>query len=330
MKVLLTGATGFIGSHTAEALVQQGHTVRCLVRPSADTSILIRLGPAVELQEGSLADTHHLQSAVQGIEAIIHCAGSIKVKHPTEFFATNTEGTRALLNAAKYSAPNLQRFVHVSSLAACGAALNNKLPPSLNIIPQPVSQYGFSKLEAEIIAREFADTLPVTIIRPSVVYGPRDLSTLTFFKAIRRGFLPLMRGGKGAASTIYVTDVADALIKSMVTPVPSGSAYFLEDGVTLTWRERYYQLAKQMNTKRQIEIPLPQLAIKAVAMLTEYYGRLTNKPMLLNSDKFNEIKQLYWVCSSVTAREGLLWKPQVNWSAGTKLANDWYTKSGWL
>src|SRR5262249_20969290 len=159
---------------------------------------------------------------------------------------TNTDGTRELLTVASDCAPNLQRFVLVSSLAACGAALNNKFPPQPDFIPRPVSQYGHSKLNAEIIAQKFISAFPITIIRPSVVYGPRDLATLTFFKAIHRGFLPMTQGGIGAASTIYVTDVAKALLKSITASTPSGKAYFLEDGATMTWRERYYQLANHV------------------------------------------------------------------------------------
>ncbi|HVV68868.1 MAG TPA: NAD-dependent epimerase/dehydratase family protein [Gammaproteobacteria bacterium] len=330
MKVLLTGATGFIGSHTAEALIAKQHQVRCLVRSTADVSFLKTLGSALELYEGTLTDSADLQAAVDGMDAVIHCAGLVKVKKKDEFFTTNTEGTRALLKAVRMAAPDLQRFVLVSSLAACGAALNNKIPPAADFNPQPVSQYGQSKLNAEIIAQEFSSHLPITIIRPSVVYGPRDLSTLTFFKTIHRGFLPLSQGGMGAASTIYVTDVANALVQSITTAPQSGSAYFLEDGETLTWRERYYQLAEHAKITRKIEIHLPQLVIKTIAWLSEYYGRLTNKPVLLNRDKFNELKQLYWVCDSTPAFDGLLWRPQINWSQGTQLTYEWYAKSGWL
>lgn len=330
MKVLLTGATGFIGSHTAELLLQQGHDVRCLARSTANMDFLKKLGPGIELCLGSLDNSDILRQAVTDREAIIHCAGTIKVRHADDYFVTNLNGTQALLAATKKYAPDLQRFVFVSSMAACGAALNNTHSPTNDFLPKPISQYGQSKLAAEILTKEYSAKIPITIIRPTVVYGPRDLSTLTFFKAIQRGFIPLSKKGVGIASTIYVTDVAHALLHAMVRDVPSGSAYFLEDGDPMTWRERYYQLATHIGKNNPIEIPIPELLINCIATCSEMYARISHKPVLLTRDKCNELKQLNWVCSSANAQQDLLWKPTTNWLNGTKQAHDWYKSEGWL
>jgi nucleoside-diphosphate-sugar epimerase len=330
MKVLLTGATGFIGSHTAEKLVQEDYQVRCLIRSNANVNFLQQLIPEVELVEGSINDSSSLRRAVLDVDAIIHCAGLIKAKTWEDFFNVNAQGTHNLLEAAKSFAPNLRRFVLVSSLSACGASLNNPVMLFNEGEVKPVSKYGYSKLQAEIIAKNYAELLPITVIRPSVVYGPRDLTTLSFFKIINHGFIPLVQRGMGVASTIYVRDVASALINAVKLDVPSGSAYFLEDGALMTWRERYYQLSQHTTRHKLIEIPVPNFFLQTAAWINENYGHLRKKAVFLTRDKMQELKQQYWVCSSETAQRDLLWRPTVSWLEGTGLTYAWYKKEGWL
>ncbi len=330
MKVLLTGASGFLGSHTAECLVQHGYQVRCLVRPSASLNFIKEFTSALELIEGSLENTSSLQQAVAGVDAIIHCAGLIKARTSTDFFNTNASGTLSLLEAARKTTPCLRRFILVSSLAACGAALNNFQPTSGEILPQPVSNYGRSKLQAEVNAIKYAEAFPVTIIRPSIVYGPRDLSMLTLFKAFNRGIIPLIEGGAGAVSTIYVRDAAQALVKAVAAEVPSGNAYFLEDGRTMTWRERYSIWSQAILTGKNIKIPVPNLFLGLTAWANECYGALTKKTVFLTRDKLRELQQTYWVCSSAAASQDLSWKAAVSWVEGSKLTYQWYKKEDWL
>ncbi len=330
MNILLTGATGFIGSHTAEYLLRQGHQLRCLVRPSSDLTYLRSLGPGLHFLSGDFQQPDTLRLAVEGVDAVIHCAGLIKARHSHDFFATNTIATHALLNTVQQHAPNIQRFVLVSSLSSCGAALNQPSPAKEPLTLQPISVYGQSKYQAEKIAHSFSAHLPITIIRPSVVYGPRDQSMLTLFKAIQRGFLPLSHRGQGAASTIYVTDVAAALAKAVTTSVPSGSAYFLEDGMTLTWRQRCEQMAAQITpSKRAKVIPLTDSVLKTIAWLVESYSGLTRRVAFISRDKVNELIQPYWVCSSAKARLELAWQPETDWATGTQLTYHWYQTAGW-
>lgn len=330
MKVLLTGATGFIGSHTAERLAQEGYQVRCLVRSDSQIHFLRQIKPAVELIEGSVNDSPSLHRAVLGMDAIIHCAGLIKAKTAEDFFNVNAQGTYALLEATKIRAPNLRRFVLVSSLSACGSTLNNPVALIDETKENPISNYGRSKLQAEVIAKKYAELLPITIIRPSVVYGPRDLATLSFFKIINQGFIPLVQKGAGAASTIYVKDVANALIHAIKRAVPSGAVYFLEDGALMTWRERYEQLSQHSATRKPIEISIPNFFLQTAAWINEYSGYLRKKAVFLTRDKMRELKQPYWVCNSEMAQRDLLWHPTVSWSEGTKLTYAWYKKEGWL
>ncbi|RYZ59345.1 MAG: SDR family NAD(P)-dependent oxidoreductase, partial [Proteobacteria bacterium] len=120
MKVLVTGGSGFLGSHIVEQLIAEGHTVRALVRRTSNRKFLASLGPKVEFAEGSVEDAAKVEEAVKGVDAIIHSAGLVKARNEAEFHETNVTGTKNLLEAAKKFAPGLKRFVFVSSLAAVG------------------------------------------------------------------------------------------------------------------------------------------------------------------------------------------------------------------
>ena len=179
MRVLITGASGFLGSHVAEQLKSAGHDVRCLVRKTSNTRFLDELG--VELAEGALHQKDSLEKAVEGVDAIIHSAGLVKARSEADFFACNTQGTANLLDAAIEHAPNLKRFVHVSSLEACGPSPDGRPVPHHQ--ERPVTAYGRSKLAAEKECLSRKDRLPVVLLRPGAIYGPRDNELLEAFRA---------------------------------------------------------------------------------------------------------------------------------------------------
>ena len=192
MRILLTGASGFLGSHIAEQLDQQGAEVRALVRPTSDTRFLDGL-EHVTLVTGAMSDKDSLLAATEGVDGIIHAAGLVKAKEPADFYATNEQGTANLLDAAKRNAPDIARFVLGSSLTVMGPSQDGR-PVSAGASPNPVTHYGRSKLAAERAARAEAHSLPITIIRPPMIYGPRDREILPFFKSVQLGVLPLTPG----------------------------------------------------------------------------------------------------------------------------------------
>src|SRR5229473_1597583 len=168
MKVLLTGGSGFLGSWVAEQLAAEGHLVRALVRPASDRRALEKL-PGVQFAPGAIEDRASLAPAVDGVDAIVHVAGIVKARRPADFFAVNTQGTRNLLDAA-LERGGLKRFVYVSSLAAMGPSADGQ-PVHEGAEPRPVTHYGRSKLEAERSVMAASDRLPVTVIRPPLIYG---------------------------------------------------------------------------------------------------------------------------------------------------------------
>ncbi len=329
MRVLLTGGSGFVGSYIAEQLAGQGHTVRALVRPSSDRTLLARL-QGLEFALGAVERRESLGDAVKGCDAVIHCAGLVKARSPQEFFDVNTEGTKNLLEAA-IAAGGVQRFVQVSSLAAIGPSLDGK-PVSDDAAPNPVTNYGRSKLAGEQAVLAAKDRVPVTVIRPPLVYGPRDRETLAFFTAIKKGTLPILGDGMNTLSVIYGPDCAAAIVKAVLQPAgaPSGRAWFVEDGNVYVWREALAEVEAVMGKRAFFRAGVPMWALKAAAAGSQLWGKVTNTAQMLTLDKVNELEQPHWVCSAEGARRELGWAPKVQWREGVKLAAEWYREAGWL
>jgi nucleoside-diphosphate-sugar epimerase len=345
MKVLVTGASGFLGSHVAEELVRQGHVVRALVRKTSNRKFLESLGaksngtchpegrrlegPRVELAEGSVEEPDKVADAVDGVDAIIHVAGLVKARGPEEFHATNVGGTKNLLDAARRHAKGLRRFVFVSSQAAVGPSPDGK-PLGSAHPPSPVTHYGRSKLEAERAVLDARGDLPVVVIRPPLIYGPRDNETFAFFQSVARGVLPMLGDGKNTLSVVYASDAAAACVRAVVADVPSGRVYFVDDGEVYVWRDALADIERALGKRALVRVGLPLGVMNVAALFSEAYGKMSNKAVMLTRDKLNELKQKHWVIDSQDTRRDLDWSPSVKWPEGTKRAADWYREQGWL
>ncbi len=328
MRVLVTGGSGFLGSHIAEQLSREGHIVRALVRKSSNRKFLEKLD-RLEFAEGAVEDADKVHEAMKGVDAVIHSAGLVKARTPDEFRATNVQGTVNLLDAAKKHAPGLKRFVFISSLAAVGPSYDGK-PVSGSQAPNPVTHYGRSKGDAERLVRAEKDRLPVTVIRPPLVYGPRDNETFAFFQSVSRGVLPILGDGLNTLSVIYASDAASACVRAIEADVPSGNAYFVDDGTAHVWREALADVEHALGRRARLRFGIPLAVVAAAALGSELYGKFSNKAVMLTRDKVNELKQAHWVCNSDDTRKDLGWKPEVQWREGTMLAAKWYQDNGWL
>jgi nucleoside-diphosphate-sugar epimerase len=328
MRVLLTGGSGFLGSYVAEQLCAEGHTVRALVRPRSDRRAMEKLS-ACEFAPGAIEDPASLKPALEGVDAVVHVAGIVKARNPSEFFAVNTQGTKNLVDAA-LARGGLKRFVYVSSLAAVGPSADGT-PVHENAEPRPVTHYGRSKLEAERAVLAAADRMPVTVLRPPMIYGPRDRETLAFFTSVRNGVLPMMGDGLNTLSVVYAADCASAVVRAATSNgAPSGRAYFVEDGSVYVWREALKEIESAMGKRAFVRVGLPIGVIQAAAAATQLWGKVTGTAQMLTLDKVNELKQRHWVCSGDGARKDLGWAPKVSWAQGVAEAVKWYRAEGWL
>ncbi len=221
MNVFVTGGTGFVGAHLVKALRARGDTVTALVRKPALAS---RLGwnDAVRLQHGDLDDDAALRAGCAGADVVYHVAGKIAARNAAEFMATNRDGTANVLEAARDA--GARRFLFVSSLAVAGPttpghAIDENRPP------QPVTDYGRSKLAAEVLVRAMPASLPWTIVRPPVVYGEWDRVTLKMFQLARRGVVPVFGDGSQELSVIHAEDLARSLIAAGTSPAAARGAW---------------------------------------------------------------------------------------------------------
>jgi 2-alkyl-3-oxoalkanoate reductase len=328
LKVLVTGASGFLGSHVAEHLSESGHEVVALVRKSSNRKFLETL-PNVTFAYGAVEDASAVEEATRGVDAIIHAAGLVKARDRHEFELINVDGTKNLLAASRKNAPALKRFVFVSSLAAVGPS-HDGAPVTLDRECRPVTHYGRSKLRAEQAVLAAKDELPVTVIRPPMIYGPRDNETFAFFQTVSRRVLPYLGDGKNTLSIVYAADAASACVRAIFADVPSGSLYFVEDGKVYVWREMLAELEKVLERRALLRFPIPFFVLRGAAVASEGYGRILGKAVMLTRDKINELSAPHWVCDSQKTRTELGWAPRVDWTEGAKRAADWYRQAGWL
>lgn len=328
MRVLVTGGSGFLGSHVVEALGRKGHEAVCLVRKTSDTSFLKEKG--VELREGAIDAHDSLADAVKGIDAIVHCAGVVKARTYDDFERVHAGGTVALARAAQKHAPNLRRFVHVSTAGVMGAVAKGHRHVE-DAEPNPATSYSRSKLAGERALLELSGELPITVIRPPAIYGPRDREIFAFFQMVKWTKMAIRFGGAmKTMSLVYAEDCADACVRAIDADVPSGSKYFVEDGATYTFEDMAHAIAAGFGITLLGTPALPEGIVRAAAMTSELLGKATGKVMIFTRDKLPELLMEHFAVDGAAARRDLGWSPTTAFPEGAKKTAAWYVEKGWL
>jgi nucleoside-diphosphate-sugar epimerase len=325
-KALVTGANGFVGSHLVEGLLSKGYQVICLVRKTSNLRWLS--GLEVEYVYADIKEKDSLRDVVKDVDLVFHVAGLTKAKTEEEYFKANYEGTKNLLEACVKDNPQVKRFVYISSQAAVGPGKDEK-PLDETAPCNPITDYGKSKLEGERIVLEFSSKLPVTVIRPPAVYGPRDPDILSFFKVANKGFKTLFGKEESYLSLCYIEDLIDGIILAAESPKGIGQIYFVADDRIYSWREAFGIIAKVLN-KRTITLRIPNIFLFTMAFIAENIFRLLGKPTVINIQKVREITQKYWVCDVSKAKKELGFSPKYKLEEGAKKTVRWYKERGWL
>lgn len=326
MKIFVTGATGFVGSHVVEQLIDDGHEPICLVRETSDTEHLDGLG--VDTFVGSLAEVDGMRAALEEVDAVVHMAGVIKVRDFDDFYRLNGDATAALAELAAEVNPGLERFVYVSSVSAQGPSAGAAPRPD-SAQPDPVSHYGRSKLLGEQGVASVSDRIPVTIFRPPPVYGPRDYEMLNVFRMAKYGLAPVYGDGSGHLSLIHVFDLARAIGLAVDVEHSSGVVFPIDDGQVHTWKSLTSDFADAMG-KDARHLCVPRVLFHAAGHLSEAFGRLTNRATIFNTDKVAEMSQNSWVCGNERLGDLLDWQPDWPIDRGAELTAEWYLEKGWL
>ncbi len=325
-RVLVTGGTGFVGSHLVERLLRKGYAVTCLVRDPLHLRWLEGLD--VRLAHGDCTRPESLASAVQGVSVVFHCAGLTKATHAHDYYLVNHLGTKYLLEACARYNPDIEKFVLVSSQAAAGPSSDGR-PVKDGDTPHPVSDYGKSKLLAENEVHGYKDRLPIVILRPSSVYGPRDVDVYELFRWASRGLTLEMTGGDRYLNLCYVEDLTAALLLSAENKTQSGSVYFVAENRPYSWSEfRDLLLATGGVKSRTIKIPYG--AAYLIGLASEIGSLFTKRPALANRQKMREAAQRYWLCEVGKIESDLRFRAEYPLQKGLELTWQWYRKNKWL
>jgi len=324
MKVLVTGATGFIGKHLVPQLLQKGFDIRCLARLSSLQPDTFKKD--VEWITGDLSDPTSLKNACRNIDLVIHLAGIVKTNNVDDFYKINTSGTENLLSALR----DRTKIIFISSQAAVGPS-ENLAPLPEHAPTSPVSAYGRSKLLAEQLLVQSNRPIDYTIIRPVIVYGPEDRESLSIFRIAKYHLNPYIGLRKSYVNIIHIKDLIEFIVLCVYNNRSGGEVFHVNDGKDMgyTHNELIQKAAEYMDAWI-IPLYIPKIILKTATGLSSFIAGIHGKSTMLNPDKYKELTARGWLLSSQKARKLLGYQPKYDIDTGFKITIDWYWENGWL
>ena len=322
----VTGGTGFIGSHLVERLIERGYEVRCLVRTHPrwlDGLPIVRI-------DGEIQDSPAMRQALTGLDVAYHVGGITRATDWSDFQKANIDTPLLLLDLISEMSPDIDRVVVTSSLAAvgaCGGGIADESSPL-----RPISEYGRSKalMEEAIRRRSSRDALPITIIRPPAVYGPREADIFTYFQSVSRGIAPVVgNGSKPDITLVHVRDLVDGMIAAAESEAAAGETYFIGTDQPHSWNEVKAATTNALGRKA-VTVPVPAPLVRPVGAVAELAGRLTGTYPPLNREKAREIRFACKMCSSTKALRDFGYSSRVGLTHGVAETIQWYRQQGWL
>lgn len=331
MIAVVTGSSGFIGSHLVTELLARGATVRALVRPQSNRSNRIQSASGrLTFHEVDLLDVASVEKSEiwNGASHVFHLAGRTTATGLSQFRAGNVQPL-ANMFVALGKRSSRPRVVLVSSQAAAGPATSRNAPIRESDAAKPIEDYGRSKREAEQLAETFANKIPTVIVRPPAVYGPGDRDFLKAFKQATSAYALYAVDPTFWFDLVHVRDVVGALLIAAEHPLAVGKTYFLASESPVQWRELYALIAAAAgNSLRQFIVPSALLSTGAFA--GDLFGLVTKRTPLLNSQKLTLARAEFWLCNAGRIRDELGWKSQVSAQIGVRETYLWYVDAGWL
>ena len=342
MKILITGASGFIGSFIVEEALKRGFETWAAVRKSSSKAYLT--DERTHFIELNLSSKEQLveQLRPHQFDYVVHAAGVTKCTDKRDFYRINTEGTKNLVTALQELQMPLKRFVFVSSLSVFGAIREQQPYEEIRETdtPRPNTEYGKSKLEAErfleslecrVKSEEFAaaQPFPYVVLRPTGVYGPREKDYFLMAQSIKQHTDFAVGYKQQDITFVYVSDVVQAVFLALEKG-QTGRKYFLSDGEVYQSTTFSDLIHEELGRPWWIRITAPVWVLRVVTFFGEYIGRMTGKVTALNNDKFNILRQRNWRCDIEPARRELGYEPQVQLKEGVHRAIKWYKENKWL
>jgi dihydroflavonol-4-reductase len=324
MKVLVTGATGFVGGHLVDRLLARGDTVTALVRSPQRAAPLAERG--ARLVTGDLADTRALADAVGDQQVVHHVAAMLGAPTEAALMAANRDGTVNLVRACASVAAR-PRVVLVSSMAAGGPARRG-VPKVADGDDHPVTMYGRSKLAAEHALA--ASALPWCVLRPPVVYGPRDREGfLRLFKLVKFGIAPMFGDGSMEVSLIHVSDLVDAMVLAGTTAGVEGRVFYVNHPEIVTGAGIVRAIARTVH-RSPVPLPIPRWAARVALRATGMWAAMSGQKSILHPDKLHEFYQAAWTADASPFIATTGWRPAWDLERGLADTAAWYAKAGWI
>jgi len=336
MNILITGASGFIGSFIVEEALRRGFDTWAAMRGSSSKQFLT--DDRIHFIQLNLSSQEDLERQLAGhtFDYVVHAAGVTKCLDTADFFRINTEGTKNLVSALLKLQMPLKRFIYISSLSIFGAIREKQ--PYREIretdTPQPNTAYGKSKLEAERWLDELQSTIegenfPYVVLRPTGVYGPRERDYFLMAKSIKQHSDFAVGYRQQDITFVYVQDVVQAVFLACEKG-RTGRKYFLSDGEVYQSSTFSNLIRKELGNPWWIRITAPIWVLRVVTFFGDKIGHMTGKISALNNDKYHILKQRNWRCDIQPAIEELGYKPEYTLERGVSLTIKWYKDNGWL
>lgn len=328
-KILITGASGFIGSFIVEEALRRGWETWAAVRRSSSRQFL--QDERIHFIELNLSNEQQLTEQLRGHEFdyVVHAAGVTKCIDQADFRRINTEGTQHLVRALIALRMPLRRFVFVSSLSVFGAIREQQPYEEIRETdtPQPNTAYGRSKLEAEQWLEGV--NIPYVILRPTGVYGPRERDYFLMAKSIKQHSDFAVGYKRQDITFVYVDDVVQAVFLACQKG-QTGRKYFLSDGQVYQSSTFSDLIREELGHPWWIRITAPIWVLRVVTFVGDLVGRMTGKISALNNDKYHILRQRNWRCDIEPARRELGYEPRVQLAEGVRRTIRWYKDNGWL
>lgn len=331
MKILITGASGFIGSFIVEEALRRGFDTWAGVRATSSRGYL--RDERIHFIDLDLSSEERLveQLGGHGFDYVVHAAGATKCLHKDDFMRVNYEGTRNLVNAILKTGMPLRRFVYLSSLSIFGAIREEQ--PYQEICegdtPRPNTAYGMSKLRAEQFLDSIGNDFNYIVLRPTGVYGPREKDYFVMAKSISQHVDFSVGYRRQDITFVYVKDVVQAVFLALDHGM-SGRKYFLSDGEVYQSATFSNYIHEALGRPWWVRIKAPVWLLRLVTLCGEYVGRMTGKMIVLNNDKFNILRQRNWRCDIEPACDELGFHPHYKLGDGVDETVRWYKDNGWL
>ncbi len=323
---VVTGASGFVGSHVVDKLLAEGHEVRCILRSSSSKRWLEN--KPVEIFECGLFDKESLKSILKDADYLFHIAGVVKAKDEKDYFKGNVETTRVLLDVLCEVNPSIQKVVIVSSQTACGPSLDGK-PVNEETPEHPITRYGKSKLAQEQLAKKYMDKLRITIIRPPAVFGERDTEVYLFFKTYKQGLMGLIGLDRKELSLVHVEDLVQGIYLAAISEKAIGQTYFIGTEQYYDWQQ-IGEVSHRAIGKKAFTIKIPHFTVYTIASAAQFFAMFSSKAATFNLEKARDFVQKAWTCDVSKAVRDLGYHQTVSLEDGIKRTVDWYRAMKWL